>query len=85
MVQIILYKNLLTADLIIDAIYEGGNFGNAGDDPISKLLKGAGNQGGILRAAGHGEKLVWVLSQASGTNSSSEETDAHGYFYRRRG
>jgi hypothetical protein len=38
---------LLTAtDLFIDATYEGGKQGNAGDDPISRLV-GVGNQGGF--------------------------------------
>lgn len=40
------FNELQTADLVIDAIYEGGKQGNAGDDPISKLI-GCGNQGGF--------------------------------------
>jgi len=35
-----------TADLVVDARYESSNHGNAGDDPINKLVKG-GNQGGF--------------------------------------
>lgn len=30
--------------LIVDAVYEGGRAGNAGDDPLHKLL-GVSNQG----------------------------------------
>ncbi|WP_206504053.1 restriction endonuclease [Streptomyces chrestomyceticus] len=41
------FAELETADLIIDALYDGGTSGNSGDDPISKLIKGVGNQGGF--------------------------------------
>jgi len=40
------FEELKNADLHIDAIYEGGTKGNAGDDPISKIV-GCGNQGGF--------------------------------------
>jgi hypothetical protein len=40
------FAHLATADLFIDAMYEGGKQGNAGDDPISRLV-GVGNQGGF--------------------------------------
>ena len=29
---------LTGADLVVDAVYEGGTAGNAGDDPISRLV-----------------------------------------------
>jgi hypothetical protein len=35
-----------TADLVVDAVYEGGRAGNAGDDPLGPLL-GVSNQGGF--------------------------------------
>lgn len=41
------FEDLKDAPLIIDAIYEGGKRGNVGDDPLSKLLPGIGNQGGF--------------------------------------
>ena len=44
--KIVQFKELKTTGLLIDAIYEGGTRGNAGDDPISKLV-GCGNQGGF--------------------------------------
>lgn len=44
--KIFKFHELETADLVIDAIYEGGTSGNAGDDPICKLM-GTGNQGGF--------------------------------------
>ncbi|TAH41173.1 MAG: restriction endonuclease [Bacteroidetes bacterium] len=40
------YNQLKNCDLIVDALYEGGTIGNAGDDPITKILK-CGNQGGF--------------------------------------
>ena len=48
------YDALKTADLVIDAVYEGGRFGNVKDDPISPLT-GVGNQGGF-RYVGRREK-----------------------------
>ncbi|MFD8673780.1 restriction endonuclease [Streptomyces seoulensis] len=41
------FTKLDSADLVIDALYAGGTSGNTGDDPISKLIKGVGNQGGF--------------------------------------
>jgi hypothetical protein len=40
------FSDLHSADLIVDAIYEGGTKGNAGDDPLGKLLS-VSNQGGF--------------------------------------
>jgi AspBHI-like restriction endonuclease len=40
------FELLRSADLIIDGIYKGGTRGNAGDDPIARLLP-VGNQGGF--------------------------------------
>lgn len=40
------FNELRKSDLIVDAVYEGGHRGNAGDDPIGPLL-GVGNQGGF--------------------------------------
>ncbi|MGK5501141.1 restriction endonuclease [Streptomyces sp. URMC 125] len=41
------FDDLGTADLVVDALYAGGANGNAGDDPIAKLVPGVGNQGGF--------------------------------------
>ena len=41
------FDELAAADLIVDRIYKGGSAGNAGDDPLSRLLPGVGNQGGF--------------------------------------
>jgi len=46
MVQRFLTTELEKADLIVDAIYEGRRHGNAGDDPLPRLI-GVSNQGGF--------------------------------------
>ncbi len=40
------FSHLATADLIVDAIYEGGSHKDVRDDPIAPLV-GGGNQGGF--------------------------------------
>jgi hypothetical protein len=61
------FDSLWNADLIVDQIYEGGSAGNAGDDPISKLL-GTGNQGGF-RVRGTGATKKFVVLYTSGENN----------------
>jgi hypothetical protein len=65
MVKVMSFAQLSTADLIVDAVYEGGNSGNSGDDPISRLLPGTGNQGGF-RAACRGDDKQFVVLYTSG-------------------
>jgi hypothetical protein len=59
------HEELSESDLVIDAVYEGGVAGNAGDDSLAKLLPGGGNQGGF-RAAGKGEIKKFVVLYSSG-------------------
>lgn len=59
------FHELEYADLVVDAIYEGGSAGNVGADPVSKLLPGAGNLGGF-RCAGRGESKTFVVLYTSG-------------------
>lgn len=40
------FQDLPSADLIVDAVYEGGVAGNVSDDPLGRLLP-CGNQGGF--------------------------------------
>ena len=68
MVCVISFDDLGTADLVVDAVYEGGTRGNAADDPISRLLPGSGNQGGF-RAAGRGDDKTFVVLYTSGEDS----------------
>lgn len=65
--SIVKFKDLVKADLIIDQIYEGGNAGNAGDDPISKLMPGISNQGGFRYSGNHNSPNYLVL-YTSGTH-----------------
>lgn len=61
------FDQLPTADLVIDAVYEGGVVGNASDDPLSLLLPG-GNQGGFRyrnRPASDGQQFVVLYSDLS--------------------
>lgn len=65
MTRIFSFDDLPTADLVVDAIYEGGSAGNTSSDPIAKMLPGAGNQGGF-RAAGKSSKKRFVVLYSSG-------------------
>jgi hypothetical protein len=63
------FESLSTADLVIDAVYEGGTKGNTGDDPLGKLIPGAGNQGGF-RAVGS-----WETPRLAILYSSMDDAD----------
>ncbi|GGP40834.1 restriction endonuclease [Streptomyces variabilis] len=52
------FEHLGDADLVIDAVYAGGTFGHSGDDPISKLVPGTGNQGGFRYAGSPAQGTV---------------------------
>ena len=67
MATIIPFDQLDDADLIVDAIYEGGQKGNVADDPISRLLPGVGNRRGF-RIAGRGTRKKFVALFSSGRN-----------------
>lgn len=58
------FHDLTTADLVIDAVYEGGSVGTSADDPLAKLL-GTGNMGGF-RVRGKGEDKVFVALYTTG-------------------
>lgn len=49
MAKSISFDRLASADLQVEAIYEGGTAGNVGDDPLGKLIP-VGNQGGFRYA-----------------------------------
>lgn len=62
--KIIAFDQLATADLHVDALYEGGRHGNAGDDPLPKLLR-VDSQGGFRyrgKVAGKLHMLVLTSS-----------------------
>lgn len=64
---------LFSTDLVIDAVYEGGNAGNTADDAISKILQGCGNLGGF-RYAGRGGNLKYVVLYTSGEDKDWPDT-----------
>lgn len=79
-VKTIAFADLEIADLIVDAIYEGGNNGNAGDDPISRLM-GCGNQGGFRYTGSHEKPHFCVLySELSHTDWPDELNAEQGQF-----
>jgi len=47
--HIVDFKNLAASDLHVDAIYLGGSSGNMKDEPLSKLIPGLENAGGIRK------------------------------------
>lgn len=56
-VKTIAFAQLPTADLIVDAVYEGGSNGNTSDDPLGHLLP-CGNQGGFRTVGGRDGKTT---------------------------
>jgi hypothetical protein len=58
------FQSLEKADLVVDAVYEGGSAGHAGDDPLNKLFR-CGVQGGFRYAGSSSDlscKLVVLYS-----------------------
>ncbi|MGH2777282.1 MAG: restriction endonuclease [Actinomycetota bacterium] len=47
--SIVQFADLRSADLVVDALYEGGTSGTVADDPLARLLP-VGNQGGFRYA-----------------------------------
>lgn len=52
---------LAKSDLVLDAVYEGGRAGNAGDDPLGPLL-GVSNQGGFRHLGKRESPLLLVIT-----------------------
>lgn len=65
MPQTVPFESLRTADLIVDAIYEGSPDGQIASEPISNLLPGGGNMGGF-RLAGRGPDKNFVVLFTTG-------------------
>ena len=55
--------DLESDDLVVDAIYEGGRVGNAGDDPLARLI-GVSNQGGFRYLGSVTEPRLVVLTSS---------------------
>ncbi len=63
--RIIPFDKLSESDLIVDAIYEGGDASTALGDPVSKVIPGSGNLGGF-RPSGRGPLKKFVILYTSG-------------------
>lgn len=62
------FHDLAQADLVVDAIYEGGTAGDVSDDPLGKLVP-VGNQGGFRYAgSATGGALRVVVLYTSGAD-----------------
>lgn len=60
MLEVIRYDRLATADLLVNAVYEGEAGSQLSGEPLSKLIPGAANQGGF-RASGKGLDKKFVV------------------------
>jgi len=56
-------EQLSTADIMIDAVYEGHRRGNAGDDPLAPLL-GVSNQGGFRHLGPREQPRLLVITSS---------------------
>lgn len=56
----ITFDQLSSADLVVDAVYQGGRAGNAGDDPFPRLLS-TSNQGGFRPRGRRGQLEMLLL------------------------
>jgi hypothetical protein len=74
MATVIRFDKLKDADLIVEAVYEGGTAGNTADDPLGKLVP-VGNQGGF-RYAGSPKKdnVRLVVLYTSGADRDWPDT-----------
>jgi hypothetical protein len=63
--KMIAFDELTTSDLIVDAVYQGGQSGNAGDDPLPRLLELA-NQGGFRRRGTPKKLEMFALTSSFG-------------------
>ena len=79
------FKDLRNSDLHIDAIYNGGVTGNMSDEPLSKLIPGLENAGGIRRIVGGDKKnkevkLCVLVSSGDDPNWPDNLDNEHGLF-----
>ena len=84
MVRRVPFSDLRAADLYVDAIYEGGRTGNAGDDPFPRLLT-MSNQGGFryrgdLRSTLEMVALISTLNDPDWPDSLDRESGVFTYF-----
>ena len=51
MTKVVSHSDCPVADLIVDAVYEGGQTNDRGSDAIAKVMPGSGKQGGFRAAS----------------------------------
>lgn len=79
------FEDLSDANLVVDAIYEGGKKGNSSDEPIGKLLR-VGNQGGfryfgsVLNGSVRIIALYSTMDDPDWPDTLDEETGIFYYF-----
>src|SRR3954452_4267003 len=61
MPKTIAFDGLASAELIIDAVYQGGVAGNSSDDPIGRLIP-CGNQGGFRYSGSRKNKRLHMVA-----------------------
>ena len=81
--QIVPFSDARSTDLRVDAVYQGGRRGNAGDDPLPLLLN-VSNSGGF-RYRGRVDALDLVVLMSSGKDPDwpdalDRETGVYTYF-----
>ena len=85
MAKVFGFDKLGDAELIVDAIYEGGTSGNASDDPLARLVP-CGNQGGFRirgRRTSHDYRIALLytsLADPDWPDSLDRETGLFTYF-----
>ncbi|MBN2157730.1 MAG: restriction endonuclease [Candidatus Lokiarchaeota archaeon] len=63
------FEDLPRAELVYDAIYEGGSTGNISDDVLSNLFEGIGNSGGfrICKKVADPDEIAYVILYTTGS------------------
>ena len=80
------FAGLASAPLVVDAVYEGGATGTKADDPLARLVPGAGNSGGFRPVGSKlNDTLRAVVLYTSGTHPDwpdalDRETGLFTYF-----
>ncbi len=80
---VVAFDDLWTCDLHIDGIYRGGRQGNAGDDPLGRLLRVSNSGGFRYRGNVDGLEvlaLTTTLSDPDWPDSLDRETGVFTYF-----
>jgi len=69
--RVVPFEQLPISDLHLEAVYLGGSQKNVSDDPLNRLIRGVGNQGGFRHVGSPRQKSV----RLSVLYTSGEEVD----------